>query len=263
MMPEPGTNQLVGVYRRRYRIRVAPLPWSGWGLLANVSSIALALVLVHISLAPRMHWWWTDLRYRAVIYVGALLGLTVIVFVHEIAHAWLLASRGPVRVLVSPTFGAAIAETERPQVGAIVAGPAASIVLGLTMQLLVNALIGPLPYSVVRLVWWVGEISLLAGLTNLLPVFPLDGYRLLEALTDRAPSARVRQGTQWVLALVSTVVAGSLVVFTALVGAWVGVAAGGAMLLLGLAPLVDLVVSSRRPGGRAERGPLSPDVEGR
>jgi Zn-dependent protease len=125
--------------------------------------------------------------------LGWLTLLFASVLVHELAHAGVARSAGvPVREIdLLPIGGVSQMgpnASPRTELSIGVAGPLASIVLGVVL-LLVAALLrlGTLPPTVtagpllVRLAWG----NLLLGGFNLVPAFPLDGGRILRALLER------------------------------------------------------------------------------
>lgn len=119
------------------------------------------------------------------------------VFVHELSHSLVALNRGlSVRRIRLFIFGG-VSEIEEEaslpvdEVVVTVAGPAASIALGVVFLLGAWALSSPLAIPA-RISLVLGFANVSIGLFNLLPGLPLDGGRLLRALIWRRSGDRVR-----------------------------------------------------------------------
>ena len=163
------------------------------------------------------------------------------VVLHELGHS-LTARRFGIRVrriLLMPIGGMAEFETipREPRQELLItgAGPAVNFVLAGVLTLILWGTKTPdvsidLPSSLGELVWFVRDANVVLGCFNLIPVFPMDGGRILRALLAmRLPYVRA---TYWaatvgkVLAVIGVAVAlwlhlylvGSLFAFIFLVG---------------------------------------------
>jgi Zn-dependent protease/CBS domain-containing protein len=121
--------------------------------------------------------------------------------VHELSHALVGRTQGiGVRTITLFVFGG-IAQLEheprhwRGELLMALAGPVASLAIGLAMLLAASALAGPIdidpasPETVfaslgvgATLLLWLGQVNLLLAAFNLVPGFPLDGGRVLRAI---------------------------------------------------------------------------------
>jgi len=167
---------------------------SGWkvGRLAGIdlaihpSWLVIAFLLT-FSLAdgffPRLIPGWQASGYWLLGAATALLFFAS-VLAHEFAHA-LVARRFGLQVVRITLFifgGTTSIEgdsrTAREEALIALAGPAASLVLGVAL-LGIGALV-PLPFQV--LVSWLGIINIVLGVFNLVPAYPMDGGRVLRAI---------------------------------------------------------------------------------
>jgi len=176
----------------------------GWkvGRLAGIDlsihpSWLVIAFLVTYSLAefqfPAQFRGWSTGAYWAVAVATALLFFGS-VLAHELSHA-LVARRLGLRVegITLFIFGGATSidqdsRTPREEALIAVAGPAASIVIGLA--LLGANLVVSQP-QLAALLGWLGFINLLLGAFNLIPGFPMDGGRVLRAILWRVRGDRL------------------------------------------------------------------------
>jgi Zn-dependent protease len=176
----------------------------GWkiGRLAGIElaihpSWLVIAFLVTYSLAefqlPAQSAGWSTSAYWLVAVATALLFFGS-VLAHELSHA-LVAQRLGLKVegITLFIFGGATSidedsRTPREEALIAVAGPAASIAIGLALlgaNLLVNQ-----PQAA-ALLGWLGFINILLGLFNLIPGFPMDGGRVLRAILWRLRGDRL------------------------------------------------------------------------
>lgn len=162
------------------------------GLVGNSISIAVGVLTVELTMAPTLHWWWGNAFHRVLLDTIGVTALWFLVALHEIAHGWFLTKRGPVELRLTPTFGSARPTmSDHISPASILAGPVANIGFGLLLQAAILNSPSSLPYIVILFGAWLAWTSIVIGIANLFPVFPLDGYRLLESLIDRSSSATV------------------------------------------------------------------------
>jgi Zn-dependent protease len=153
--------------------------------------------------------------------IGWLVALFACVVVHELAHAAMARSKGIAvhEIDLLPIGGVSrlerIPEAWRDEAAIAVVGPLAS--LGLAMLLFAVGL--PLGWEAVIGMAWINVV--LAGF-NLLPVFPLDGGRVLRALLERR---RDRLRATHLAGVVSRVLAGVMAGIGLLVDPWLVVIA--------------------------------------
>lgn len=165
------------------------------GIPVLVSPAVLPLLALPIALAPE-----ADAGFVAWLVVSLGIGLVA----HELAHALVARRLGleVVDVTLGPMGGVARIGGlhERPQLEAPVAlaGPAANLLLAAAFALPGDAARG------------FAMVNLLLGAGNLLPLFPLDGGRILRGfLARRSPfvdATRAAQPTLLVLALATALV---------------------------------------------------------
>ena len=167
-------------------------------------SLAIVFTLVTTALAaglfPAWHPDWPPALRWGTALAAALLFFTS-VLVHELSHALVGRTQGiGVRTITLFVFGG-IAQLEheprhwRGELLMALAGPVASLAIGLAMLLAASALAGPIdidpasPETVfanlgvgATLLVWLGQVNLLLAAFNLVPGFPLDGGRVLRAI---------------------------------------------------------------------------------
>ncbi len=176
----------------------------GWkvGRLAGIElaihpSWLVIAFLVTYSLAefqlPAQSAGWSTTAYWLVAVATALLFFGS-VLAHELSHA-LVAQRLGLKVegITLFIFGGATSidedsRTPREEALIAVAGPAASIAIGLA--LLGANLVVDQPQAA-ALLGWLGFINILLGLFNLIPGFPMDGGRVLRAILWRLRGDRL------------------------------------------------------------------------
>jgi Zn-dependent protease len=122
--------------------------------------------------------------------VAGALGLFASVVVHELSHALVARRYGlSIRSITLFLFGGVAEMADEPptpkaELWMAIAGPAASILLGLAFSALAvtagRALAWPVP--VVGVLTYLGFINLTLGIFNLVPAFPLDGGRVLRSV---------------------------------------------------------------------------------
>jgi Zn-dependent protease len=123
---------------------------------------------------------------RAVILVTLVFAC---VLLHELGHCLAARQRGigVERILLFPFGGMAqfnrIPRSAADELYITIAGPAVNFILaGLFYGLLYSGLADTLPPNLAHPLAFLAWINLLLGLFNLLPVFPMDGGRILRAL---------------------------------------------------------------------------------
>lgn len=182
-----------------------------WSLLVIFFLIANSLAL---GLFPGWHPDWG----QALIWgtaLGAAVALLASVLAHELSHA--LAGRAlgiPIRRITLFVFGG-IAQMEqeppnwRAELGMAIVGPVTSAVLGVLFLLVAGFAVGPVEPDLAdparlfaslgvgaTLMLWLGQVNLVLAAFNLVPAFPLDGGRVLRALTW-AITGDLRRATRW------------------------------------------------------------------
>jgi stage IV sporulation protein FB len=192
----------------------------------------------------------------ALIYVGVIFAA---ILIHELGHASVAAALNiPSKRIVLTFFGGYVQFARQPnklwhEIAVSAAGPGANL---LTWLLIISALpllgnaFSPTPgaFSFLNALSMLGFVSLILGVFNLLPGFPLDGGHILRAaLTYVFPRPMARM----IAAVCGLAVAAAIVVF-AIAGSmlWTGFIA----LLLGLAAWAELGAA------RYERARQAPDT---
>jgi Zn-dependent protease/CBS domain-containing protein len=251
--------QLPAAPRRRQRpelgIRAGSVAGIEIRLDLSVVFIAALVAFNFMSLLAAWHPEWNRWFVGALSVVSAAL-MVGSILVHELAHAFAGRHFGlPVERITLFIFGGMAElgrEPERPKVELLtaLAGPVASLVLGVASFAAALVLAGPLPASslevgdfrhfgaVSTVLLWLGPTNVMLGIFNLVPGFPLDGGRVVRAILwwrtgdlERATRFASRGG-QLVAALL--VVLGVLMIFgyrLPLFG--VGVASGLWLILIG------------------------------
>jgi Zn-dependent protease len=171
----------------------------------------------------------------------------VSVLVHELGHAAAFRAHGQqpsisLIALVGLTYGDRPLRTRRQQIVVSLAGPLTQIVvLGLPARWLYDS--GRLDGSDFwrRVVYDVALVSLVWGVANLLPILPLDGGHICEAIVGRSAARYVS---------VATAIIATVWLYANGYGTWL-------LLLLGLLSLVE-IWSIRRGGGRVVVLPEAP-----
>lgn len=190
----PGLRGLTGLTLGRVAGVEVGLDWS---LLIVFGLIAMALAG---GMLPRWHPDWGQAQVLVTALAAALLFL-VSVLAHELAHAVVGRRYGvEIRRITLFVFGGmAHLEGEpkdwRAELGMALAGPLASLGLGILCLVLAQAIAGPIAVDpedpsrvlaqvgpVATLLLWLGPVNIILGLFNLVPGFPLDGGRVLRAI---------------------------------------------------------------------------------
>ena len=153
---------------------------ASWIVIAALVTWSLAVAIFPnqyrgLSLAS---YWWMGI-------VGAL-GLFGSIVLHELSHS-LVASHYnlPMRGITLFIFGGVAEMSSEPASPGVefrmaIAGPIASIVLGIIFYVLAAAVRGG-PVQVMAVLAYLAYINLLLAAFNLIPAFPLDGGRVLRA----------------------------------------------------------------------------------
>jgi stage IV sporulation protein FB len=179
-------------------------------------------VAVALGVPIRVHWTLALLLVALAIWAPSILGPQVLlptlgwvvalfgsVLLHELGHVW-CGRRFGIRthaIVLSPVGGMAEMDQRRvsPRVDAMVsmAGPMASLGVALSCFVLAGVTGQPMWRSL-------GGLNLLLGAFNLLPIYPLDGGRMLRAaMSARLGAARAHDASLRVGALVIAVATGA------------------------------------------------------
>jgi Zn-dependent protease len=171
------------------------LPFS-WVFIIAVITVTVATRLTPFlpNVDPMVSW---------VIGLVASLGFLVTVVVHELAHAVVARRDGAettalvVHFIGSPAAIDVIATTPRAEATIALAGPLASLLIGLvgigtTLAIL---LVGPGAAAIADAFLIVGALNLLLAGVSLVPAFPLDGARVVRAAAWQRSGDR-RAGTR-------------------------------------------------------------------
>jgi Zn-dependent protease len=182
-----------------------------WSLLVVFFLIASSLAF---GLFPLWHPDWGPALIWGTA-LGAAVALLASVLAHELSHA--LAGRAlgvAIRRITLFVFGG-VAQMEqeppnwRAELGMAIVGPVTSAVLGVLFLLLAGFAVGPVEVDLAdparlfaslgvgaTLLIWLGQVNLVLAAFNLVPAFPLDGGRMLRALTW-AITGDLRRATRW------------------------------------------------------------------
>ena len=166
-----------------------------WSLLVVVALIAWSLagsILPSADPGQPVAAYWVAGVISALVFLLSLLA-------HELAHS-IAAERRGVRVegITLWLFGGVSqfsSETSSPGASALITfvGPLTSLVLGALFTAVAAALSGVAHTGLLQATLsWLGYINFLLGLFNLLPAFPLDGGRILQALLWLRTGDRLR-----------------------------------------------------------------------
>jgi Zn-dependent protease/predicted transcriptional regulator len=149
-----------------------------WLLLAVLVTWSLASAFPHLvpGLSAGAYW---------PMAIATALGLFGSIVFHEMSHA-LVARRNGILIRGITLFifgGVAELEAEpgsaRGELLMAIAGPAASLLLGLLLFLLAG--LWPAQRAIAGVFWYLGLINWTLAIFNLVPAFPLDGGRVLRA----------------------------------------------------------------------------------
>jgi len=194
---------------------------------------------------------------------------------HDLAHALVARRRGvPVTGISVSFFGGASpldppAENPRTDLAIALAGPAASLVIGLvlgavTLGLNVVATDGSALELVVATLAVIAGLNLLVGAVNLVPAYPLDGGRIVRALAWRR-TGRIDSG--WRAAAISGRVAGYVVIGAGVLLMAAGPFTNGAMtalsgwfLVLSSRSINDRIRVNRLIGGLQVKDAMEPST---
>lgn len=197
----------------------------------------------------------------ALIFVGVIFAA---VLIHEFGHAGMAAAlKVPSKRIVLTFFGGYVEFARPPQQGwhemaVSAAGPSANLAswaLAASLTPLLANASAPTPeaFSFLNALSTFGFISLLLGLFNLLPGFPLDGGHILRAALTYIMS---RHSARIVTAATGLVIAAGLVLFALSAGLWWTLFIAG---LLGLSAWAELQAAryARQLGGDDSDGTIS------
>jgi len=128
------------------------------------------------------------LTVRVIVAIVSSLLFFASVLLHELMHS-LIAIRNkiPVAAITLFVFGGVAQITEEPRKPGVefrvaIAGPIASIVLGLVLWAVYFYLLPSGAAIFIVVVSWLGWINLILGIFNLVPAFPMDGGRVLRSI---------------------------------------------------------------------------------
>ena len=197
---DPGRRRQPHAVNRGLRLGTL----AGIEIRLDSSLIIIFALLVSIlggSVFPGWHpEWGTGIAWFTAAAAGILFFASVLL--HELAHSMVAKHFGITVPRITLFLFGGLAEiqeeprTPRTEFLVAVAGPVASLALGLLFTLLANNLAGPefarlWPEDqeaalaqlspAATLLFWLGPINILLGLFNLVPGFPLDGGRVLRA----------------------------------------------------------------------------------
>ena len=154
---------------------------SSWALVAALWTWSLA-VGVFPSTFPGLNrgsYWWMA--------VAGVLGLFGSIVFHELFHS-LVARRYGLRMsgITLFLFGGVAemaGEPESPKTEFLmaIAGPLASVVVGVVFHFIAAASSGAWPVTIVGVLAYLGWLNLVLAVFNMVPAFPLDGGRVLRA----------------------------------------------------------------------------------
>jgi len=179
---------------------------------------------------------------EALVFVGVLFAA---VLIHEFGHAGMAAALNvPSKRIVVTFFGGYVQFAHQPkkawhEIAVSAAGPGANLatwaLIAAMLPLLVDAS-APTPetFSVLNALSTLAFISLLLGIFNLLPGFPLDGGHILRAALTYTMS---RTNARIVTAVTGLLIAGALVIFALWAQMWWTLLIAG---LLGLTAWAEL-----------------------
>jgi len=190
---------------------------------------------------------------------GALIFVAILfaaVLIHEFGHAAMAAAlKAPPKRIVLTFFGGYVQFARQPKEGwreiaVSAAGPGANLaswalVASLLPLLAPSMAMDSLNVGVLNALSTFGFISLLLGLFNLLPGFPLDGGHILRAALTYVMS---RRNARIVTAVTGLVIAAALVAFALIAQLWWTLFIAG---LLGLAAWAELTQAQRARQGDA------------
>jgi len=182
-----------------------------WSLLII---FALITGVLAVGLFPAWHPEWPVALYWLAGLTAAVLFLTS-VLAHEFSHALVGRLRGiSIRHITLFVFGGmAHMESEpqqwRDELYMSIAGPLASLAIGIGCLILARLLVGPIEIDPAApevflaqlglapsVLLWLGQINIILAVFNMVPGFPLDGGRVLRALLW-GMTGDLRRATRW------------------------------------------------------------------
>jgi len=177
----------------------------GFEIRANVTWLFLALLVTWSLAAGFFPFVYPDLApftYWMMALVG-MFGLFFSLLFHELSHSVVARAHGlPVRRITLFLFGGAAEMESEPKEPRIefwmaIAGPIASVVLGVAFYLLAVAMAAVgFPEHVAGVARYLGFINMLLAIFNMVPGFPLDGGRVLRAALWQF-KGDIRWATRW------------------------------------------------------------------
>ncbi len=187
----------------------APRLWRLLGNIGVVTSPGLAIYISYLLLMNLQRFFYVPEKASPV--VPIIPGVTVrfqslpwflisagfIILVHELAHGVQCILEGiPIRssalVFAIITFGGAVEPDEEAleraegisQMRVYAAGSFANLIMGLTALTLLILYAGAMPLPLIYLLHWTYFLSLNIAMVNMLPIRPLDGWRMLKIVAD-------------------------------------------------------------------------------
>lgn len=145
--------------------------------------------------------------------VAAAVSFFISILIHELSHALVGRAKGiPVNAITLFVFGG-VAQLEREpdswraELWMAIAGPIASLVLGILFLVLGGLFAGPVDLDdgerayaalnpIATLLLWLGPVNIILAVFNLVPGFPLDGGRVLRAILWGITNDLLR-ATEW------------------------------------------------------------------
>jgi Zn-dependent protease/CBS domain-containing protein len=155
---------------------------ASWLIIAVliVWSLAVGVFPYRLPGLSAATYWWMGI-------FGAL-GLFASIVVHEFSHSIVARRNGlPMKGITLFVFGGvAEMEAEPPDAKTeflmALAGPLASVAIGVVFYVIGAAAATSLPLEVLTVISYLAEINWLLAIFNMIPAFPLDGGRVLRAL---------------------------------------------------------------------------------
>lgn len=179
-------------------------------------SLAIVFSLITFSLGmglfPSWHPDWGPF-ITWVTAVAAAVSFFISILIHELSHALVGRAKGiPVNAITLFVFGG-VAQLEREpdswraELWMAIAGPIASLVLGILFLVLGGLFAGPVDLDdgerayaalnpIATLLLWLGPVNIILAVFNLVPGFPLDGGRVLRAILWGITNDLLR-ATEW------------------------------------------------------------------
>jgi Zn-dependent protease/CBS domain-containing protein len=179
-------------------------------------SLAIVFSLITFSLGmglfPSWHPDWGPF-VTWVTAVAAAFSFFISILIHELSHALVGRVKGiPVNAITLFVFGG-VAQLEREpdswraELWMAIAGPIASLVLGILFLVLGGLFAGPVDLDdgerayaalnpIATLLLWLGPVNIILAVFNLVPGFPLDGGRVLRAILWGITNDLLR-ATEW------------------------------------------------------------------